>query len=211
MDIFLDSSGYEGTYEAIAGHSVIDFANTISNRRSPREHEWLDSYTNLLAWCGLAGLLDSAQIRALQEKSAQQPRNSKNVLADARRLREAIYSLIADAASSREPHPEVLQVFNDYLTRATAQGALQHSSGKFAWQSIPQDPSLEAMLWPLARSAADLLLGPELTYVGECEGEGCGWLFIDESRNHSRRWCNMNDCGNRAKAKRHYQRAKAAS
>jgi predicted RNA-binding Zn ribbon-like protein len=64
------------------------------------------------------------------------------------------------------------------------------------------------MLAPIVKSAADLLLSDMLDRVKQCEGDPCGWLFLDTSRNRSRRWCSMEDCGNRAKARRFYQRKK---
>jgi len=42
-----------------------------------------------------------------------------------------------------------------------------------------------------------------LNQVRQCRGDNCGWLFVDGSKNHSRRWCDMRDCGNRAKVRRH--------
>ena len=80
----------------------------------------------------------------------------------------------------------------------------------FTWEWTGDEAALDRMLWPVVGSAADLLTSEDLDRVGECQGDGCGWLFIDMSRNHSRRWCDMGDCGNRAKARRHYRRKKAS-
>jgi predicted RNA-binding Zn ribbon-like protein len=68
---------------------------------------------------------------------------------------------------------------------------------------------LELPLWILARSAADLLTSEQHAYVRQCASEECTWLFIDRSKNHSRRWCDMGDCGNREKARRLRARKRA--
>ena len=78
------------------------------------------------------------------------------------------------------------------------------------WTYTFEERKLDQMLWPIIRSAAELLTSDKLDRVCECPGENCGWLFIDMSRNRSRRWCDMKDCGNRAKARRHYRKTKAS-
>jgi predicted RNA-binding Zn ribbon-like protein len=83
-------------------------------------------------------------------------------------------------------------------------------SNRFTWQWAGSPQALDRMLWDVARSSIDLLTSDDLPRVGQCADErGCGWLFLDMSRNHSRQWCNMGGCGNRAKARRHYSKVKA--
>jgi predicted RNA-binding Zn ribbon-like protein len=93
--------------------------------------------------------------------------------------------------------------------KAITVGEIVPQDKGFAW-NWPLGPlSFEQMLWPITRAAMDLLLSKELSQVGQCaDDRGCGLLFIDTSRNHSRQWCSMDVCGNRAKAQRHYQRSK---
>lgn len=81
------------------------------------------------------------------------------------------------------------------------------TDSSFAWEWTETD-QLEFILWQVVRSTADLLTSPERDRIRECAGEDCGWVFLDLSRNRSRRWCDMEDCGNRAKAHRHYDRKK---
>ena len=78
-----------------------------------------------------------------------------------------------------------------------------------AWPGFAEE--LESLIWPVAKSAADLLTSERLERVRECAGGTCGWLFIDASKNHSRRWCDMRDCGNAAKAKRHYHKKRVSA
>ena len=79
----------------------------------------------------------------------------------------------------------------------------------FAWAWSDEQAALDPMLWRIARSAADLLTSGELGRVRECADEVCGWVFLDMSKNQSRRWCDMKECGNQAKSRRHYERIKA--
>ena len=103
-----------------------------------------------------------------------------------------------------------LDALNATLARALPHLRIVPEADAYAWNWAGEEDALDSMLWPVARSAGDLLTSDELKRVGECQGDGCGWLFLDMSRNRSRRWCDMGDCGNRAKARRHYHRQKVS-
>jgi len=81
----------------------------------------------------------------------------------------------------------------------------------FAWDWHEADGALELPIWIVARSASTLLVSQGLRRVRECAGEKCDWLFLDASRNRSRRWCDMAACGNRAKAQRNYARRRGST
>ncbi len=121
MGFALNPSDYTGTYEAIADHIALDFANTVSNRLSKQRHDWLDSYPNLLAWCEMVSLLNASQLANLERKADSQPRNTQNTLVDARQLREAIYALFSAAVAGSSPDPAQLNIFSHYLRRTSAQ------------------------------------------------------------------------------------------
>src|SRR5262249_28194881 len=101
-----------------------------------------------------------------------------------------------------------LRTLNGYVQSAAQHSRLVQNKNRFEWR-FDEDSSFEAVLWPIARSAADLLASPNLPFVRACSSKTCQWLFLDTSKAHRRRWCNMKLCGNRAKAKRFYARAKA--
>jgi predicted RNA-binding Zn ribbon-like protein len=104
-----------------------------------------------------------------------------------------------------------LRTLNRAIGRAMSHAGLTPSRGRFEW-SWPEAPlDLDRVSWWVARSAAELLTSPDLTFVRECAGYDCGWLFMDTTKNRSRRWCNMSTCGNRAKGRRHYERRRAAT
>jgi predicted RNA-binding Zn ribbon-like protein len=122
-------------------------------------------------------------------------------VARARALREAIYRIFRAAVQHWEAAPDDLEVLNRELSRARAHEALVADGRRvgYAWKS---DGELDRLLWPVARSAAELLTGELLARVSQCGGDDCHWLFLDTSKNRSRRWCDMADCGNRAKVRR---------
>ena len=113
-------------------------------------------------------------------------------------------------AAGQQPGAEVLGVVNGVLADMLGRSRLAPAGGDLAWAWGGDEDALDRPLWAVARAAAALLTGPGLERVRACPGVGCGWLFLDTSRNRSRRWCDMRDCGNRAKARRHYQRSRAA-
>ena len=106
---------------------------------------------------------------------------------------------------------QALDALNEEVSNALAHGRLAPTGEGFGWiwPGFADEP--ESLLWPVAKSAADLLTSERLARVRECAGGTCGWLFIDTSKNHSRRWCDMRDCGNVAKAKRHYHKKRMSA
>ena len=202
----LDPGDYDGTYEADAGHLALDFANTVSNRLDDRRHDWLDSYSNLLAWGELVGTLSDDNSRILLREAGRDPELAAKALERAIQLREAVYRIFSAVAGGRAPENDAVGVLNHFLTEALAHIRVVPEAGVFHWQWMGSEDALDRVCWPVARAAAELLTSDEIGRVGECLGDGCGWLFQDMSRNRSRRWCSMAECGNRAKARRHYAR-----
>lgn len=200
-------------FSLTGGKLCLDFANT-AEYRSPAikpEDEHLTDYAALVAWGEQAGALADGQADHLLRLAAAQPDAAARVLARAIALREAIYRLFSHIASGETPHADDLEPLNAALAEGLAQARLALHGEEVVW-TWAETPALDRMLWPVARSAADLLTcSEERERVRECAGERCTWLFLDTSRNRSRQWCDMQSCGNRAKAKRHYQRRKVAS
>lgn len=188
----------------LAGRLCLDFVNTKSGRGTSTERERLESYGDLLAWSIRARLLDGGQASHLEACAHREPRSAEDALLRARRLREALHGIFAAIAHGRSVPEDALAAMNGALADAMRHGRIAESDGAFSWHW--RRDSVDAMLWPIAQSAAELLTGDFLSRIGECGGVGCGWLFLDETRNHSRRWCEMEVCGNRAKARRHYHR-----
>ena len=110
-----------------------------------------------------------------------------------------------------EFRPGQLEILNEELAGAMARSQVVPTDSGFTWLWAEGGKALDCVLWPIARSAADLLTEGPLLAIRRCEGRGCGWLFLDTSRNRTRRWCDMRICGNRAKARRHHERMKAGA
>jgi predicted RNA-binding Zn ribbon-like protein len=194
----------------VGGALGLDFVNTVDPRHAPGRREYLDSYPALVAWGRHAGLIDAGREERLRQAAADDPAEVARVLGRAIRLREAGYSIFARAAKGRPPAPGDLDSLHGELTAAMTHIRVSWSDDGFGWGWEEAGPGLDRVLWPVTWSAADLLVRGPLERIRECPGAGtCGWLFLDVSKNASRRWCQMSSCGNRAKARRHYARAQA--
>jgi predicted RNA-binding Zn ribbon-like protein len=199
-------------FEFTGGALCLDFANTVDNRPTERRADLMPSYADLVQWADEAELLGAEQVTKLHGMEAQSPGDAQTVLRKAIQLRESIYQIFAALAQKAATPEEALQVLNRNLREASAQAALVEKAGpRFVWEFAPLDEGLDAILWPVARSAAELLTSPDVQFVRECASDTCAWLFLDKTKNHRRRWCDMKVCGNRAKARRFYARQRAVS
>lgn len=194
----------------VGGEFCLDFANTVGSHAGEHPNDRLRGYADLVAWSRHAAILTADEAHQLAEEAARRPAAAAAVLARAVAVREAIYRIFSARAAGRAPDTADLDLLNGALAEALAHARVVATDRGFAWGWAGDATALDRPLWPIARSAAELLTSGELPRVRECAAEGCGWLFVDASRNRSRRWCDMQDCGNRAKARRHYARSKAA-
>ena len=196
-------------YLLVGGRLCLDFCNTTRDRDGEPE-ERLTDYAELAGWSWRAGFLNAEEAARLKRSGRRSPTEALAVLERAIALREALHGIFRAVAAERRPRPAHLETLNDELGRAMARSQVVSVDTTFVWVWTEGGRALDSMLWPIARSAADLLTSGELRAVRECGGRACGWLFIDTSRNRTRRWCDMRICGNRAKARRHHQRLRAA-
>ena len=194
----------------LGGRLSLDFANTADWHATSQLIEFLTSYAELVAWSQHAGILTGPQAQYLLEAAARNPAEADAVLARTIALREAIYRLFSAIAQGHTPQASDLALFNAELSAAMAHSRLVLAAEGFVWDWPGDEAALDQMLWPVVHDAAELLTSEELKRVGQCGDERCGWLFLDLSRNRSRRWCSMQDCGNRAKARRHYRRSQVS-
>ena len=201
-------SDFERSLKLQTERLCLDFTNTVNWHASPQPVEELPAYGDLVRWAQGVGMLTEPEAQRLKRQSARRPTEAAAVLSRAHILREAVYRLLSATAHGHAADAADLDLINAELPRALAQARLAPAAAGYAlyWPAAPD--ALDRMLWPAAYSAADLLAQPELlSRVGECaDDRGCGYLFLDMTKNRSRRWCDMKDCGNRAKARRHYER-----
>ena len=192
-----------------AGDLCLDFSNTAEWHASAHPLESLSAYADLVSWSRARGLVSAGEASPLLAEAARQPEEAARILAKAIDLRETIYRIFSSLAHDEKPAVTDLEELNAILAQAMGRARVVPLDAGFGWSWSREEPVLDKMLWPIARSAADLLTSDRIERVGQCaDDRGCGWLFIDTSRNCSRQWCSMESCGNRAKAKRHYERSK---
>jgi len=204
--IQLDPGESGEVFEVGSEPLCLEFVNTVEDRKGEIPFDWLSSYANLAAWAHLAGLLSEEQTLALLRKADENPAEAESVLRRALELRDAIYRLVSAHAAGEPMDQADVSLLNREIPAAYQRQQLVPGDEHLAW-TWPKDPSsLDAFLGPVVRSAADLLTSPDLERAGECANPTCGWLYLDTSKNHSRRWCDMSSCGNTAKARTFYQR-----
>lgn len=208
------SADLEIPFAMVGGHLALNFTNTVNARSGEFPYsvtnERLKNFTRLLAWGRKAELLEEGELQILLEEAEAHPEEVEAELARAIALREAIYRLVVSAEAGLTVPETELALLNAVLAEAMAHLQLAPEETGFRWELNTGKAGVNKILWPVVRAAAELLVSDDLSRVKHCGGENCGWLFLDLSRNHSRQWCNMQDCGNRAKARRHYQRKRGA-
>ncbi len=189
----------------------LDFTNTVEWHASNQPIELLQNYADLLAWAEEKHLVDSEQVRILNELANQFRGKAGATYRKAIDLRETIYRIFAIIARDGMVANEDLHYLNDELVKSYANARIVQIEGEFTWMWREDVADLDRMLWPISNSAAQLLTSKELLgRVGQCaDDRGCGYLFIDLSKNRSRKWCDINDCGNRAKQRRHYRKTQS--
>ncbi len=194
-----------GRLTQLGGVLCLNFVNTTSGRGTERRLEHLFRFEHLLAWARHAGAIDEATAKAL-EANPPDARVGQQVLERAVCLRDALHAIFT-AVSKGGPAPAAaLAQFNACLGEAMAAAAIEATSQGFTWRWTAGAMPPEGLLWPIVRSAAELLTTGDLSRIKMCSGCFCGWMFLDKSRNGRRRWCEMEICGSRAKMRRYHQR-----
>ncbi|MBU1048560.1 ABATE domain-containing protein [Candidatus Bipolaricaulota bacterium] len=189
------------TTKLVAGELCLDFANTAS-RRTVNSDELLCSYEDLVFWFHYAGMLSEKETERLQHVAARQSTKSAQEFQRALVLREAVYKTYSALASERPPSKAALKTINAAATEMLGHLQISPSKDRFEWTWYNVKDALEFPLWTVARSATRLLVSEESRRrVRECQGRGCHWLFVDQTCNRNRRWCDMATCGNREKVR----------
>ena len=207
----VESTAQTPIFDFTGNWLCLDFVNTINDRPTPHPREMLNSYHDLVAWSQQAHIVTDNEAQHLLEKAAHHPKDASAILQRAIALREAIHDTFSAIAEDASPVEANLTLFNTELAAAMSRARIVPKANGFVWDWAGSEDALEYILWMVARSAAELLISGELHDVRICSAPDCKWLFLDTSKNHSRRWCDMKGCGNRAKVRRHYERKKQSS
>ncbi len=189
-------------FELIGGHPVLDFVNIVTGKRRLEE---------VLLWGRQTGVLSEAEAKALRHEAAARPARADEALRRAVDFRDSLHRLLLALVEARPVPAEEVARLEAEVQRAQAARRLRWTPAGGVWSS-PDVALLDTVVPRLALAAAELLTTEGWKRVRLCEAtadDGCGWLFLDQTRNHSRRWCDMATCGNKHKARRLYARRRA--
>jgi len=188
----------------VGGALCLDFVNTVEWRGAPRPSERLTDYGELLIWADAAETIDRKTHLRLEAAAARDPGAAAAAVAEAIAFRETLAALFT------APRPALVERLNAWLARAPERRRLAAAGEDLAWAARRDGDDFLAPVWPIVWSAADLLVSGQAVRVRSCGDRRCGWVFLDTARGRHRRWCSMEGCGNRAKARRHYKQHRAA-
>jgi len=197
-------------FELTGGSLCLDLANTLDERLRERPRELLRDYKSACDWGLQAGALSPPEYRALVRRSKALPAEAEKALHRLRKGRETVFETFSAIARGKAVPAAALAALDVLIRAAVSRRGLSGGTGPLAWEWRRSDtPDLDRPLWAAVLSAMDLVTSDTVRRVRQCEGAGCAWLFIDSSKNGSRRWCDMSVCGNRAKARRFRARSGA--
>ena len=201
---------YPAVFKFKGGHPALDFCNTVHWRRRPVYNELLTDYDRLIEWATAGEVVSAAEARQLKTLATERSPDALDRLKTARDTRDALYRFLAARLAGQSAQPQDHAAVSGAVADASAHADLVEHEGHFILKV--QVLSLETILRRVMLMAGTLLTTPMLERVGQCQDpRGCGWLFLDTTRNHSRRWCAMDDCGSLDKARRYYHRGRDAA
>jgi len=189
------------------GNLSLDFVNTVEGRYEGPLTDYLRHYLDLITWTHFANAIDSTQKEKLSQISRKNPEEATQIYEDSIQLREAMHEFVVSLINRDEIPPASMQLINQWLSRALSNLELTRLDSDFVLGWRTENFGLESVLWPIIRSFVDLITSVDLTRLKQCSN--CGWAFVDNSKNKSRRWCSMEICGNRVKARRHANKIRA--
>lgn len=192
--------------DLFGGAECLDFANTVNSRTAP-EYDYLSNYAVFADWTVRAGISSADQGSRLKSLADQDASRAHGAFVKALQYREIIYQLFRKVARKKEPDPVELRLFLHLYSDALVHGEFVRDEDHFKIEWEPA-ADLESPLWPILNSAGQILFSAELAHIKECPN--CGWLFVDRSKNQSRKWCSMETCGARDKTRRYQKKQLAA-
>jgi predicted RNA-binding Zn ribbon-like protein len=191
-------------FKLFAGHPALELVNTLDMRFSTEALELLPSYGDLLRLVTQLRLLTPEQSRRLERTVGE--KDAQRVLSSTVELREALASLLYGRIDGRRPRTAAVETLEKHFHAAALHRRLLPAGGQLTWTWSGVDQQAEIPLWKLSQTASDLLVSSDAEQIKDCGDPTCRWLFLDTSKNHTRRWCDMKICGNRMKARRHQAR-----
>jgi len=191
-------------FDYTSGSLCLDFANTWGDRSDPAKDR-LKDYSDLLDWARGAGLIDERTRDELGKLANREADRSLGVFRGSLDLRDTLYRLCSTTAAGQKPSRHDVAALNTALQSVPKQ-QLCCGGECCEWDWPDGKGDLRQVLWPVVQDAADLVTSGDVARIRECGAPDCNWLFLDHSRGGRRKWCDMSTCGNRAKARRYYER-----
>jgi predicted RNA-binding Zn ribbon-like protein len=191
-------------FQLLAGHPALELVNTLDLRFSANPLDLLPTYADLLRFAAQLRLLPAEQARKLGR--TVRDNDGRRVLASVIELREALAAVLYTWADGGKPADGQVKILETQFHAAALHRSLRSGDERLVWSWSGFEQQAELPLWKLAQSASDLLVSEDANRVKVCGDPTCRWLFLDVSKNHTRRWCDMKTCGNRMKARRHQAR-----
>lgn len=186
------------TFDLCGGHLALDLANTVASRQTTNPIDHLLDYDDLVELARQSGVTSPARAARWRAWAKRKPAAAAAVHRRAVALREALYRVFAGVARDRRPDPDDLRIINRELLRLRL-------DRRFAWTWHAGETAPDALLGTFVLAAVTLLASARCSQVRICDADDCVWVFLDSSKNGSRRWCDMKQCGNRQKARRYYR------
>jgi predicted RNA-binding Zn ribbon-like protein len=188
-------------FQLVAGHPALDFVNTLDWRfRKEGPEELMQSYDDLLRFTEQSKMLTPKQTRPLRRSTSGSM--EARALERCTQFRESMAEILYDRLDGRSPSAASLKALERYFKAARLKQTLSWKESDLEWKWSGMERDAELPLWELAMSASGLMLSEDVHRVRACDNPECRWLFLDTSKNHTRRWCDMKVCGNRMKARR---------
>lgn len=198
---------YDETFRCPGGTLCLDFCNSGQGMRGSRRAEWISGFGDLVDWLDAAGAIAHAHAVRLRHAGEKAPAAASAAWKHAIVLREALFRVFNAAARGADAARADLESIEAAFATTLASSRLEWSGEGYAWRLDPVAAAPRMIVQPIVKSAVDLLTSEKLSRLGRCSSETCFWLFLDETKNRSRRWCEMASCGNLAKVRRHRKRS----
>ncbi len=196
--------------DLVGGDIAIDFINTAADWASGDPIDRLGGLEGLADWARVAGLVSPDELLAMKAQAARRPDEAARVFEDATALRGALWRLFEAAAHQRRAGAADLATLKDWTCRARGHQELAQTDDGFRDRWTKDAPILETPVYAIALAAEAVLKDGRLDRIHVCGGDSCEWMFLDNSKNASRRWCSMATCGNSAKVKKFRKRKNEA-
>lgn len=204
-------------WKFVGGRLCVDFVNTVGGRITQNENNILDykiitdkleSFTDLADWAKAVGILNDVSAKKINLFAVHNDKSAKKILERSLQLRESLYKIFVSLIEGSIPPEHDINLLNNECSASRERQKLFYDSNKFNWTFEASSDDPEIIIMNISLSASEFLVEENLMRLKQCGGENCGWLFYDTSKNGSRQWCDMKDCGNVAKVRRYREKLK---